>query len=52
MNERILIAEDEDILRTNLTEFLASAGYVVDSAADCYPLLEQIEERLAKGERP
>jgi len=34
MSERILIAEDEDVLRTNLAEFLASAGYVVDGVAD------------------
>ena len=30
----------------------AGAHYVVDCAADCYPLLDQIEERLARGERP
>jgi phosphonoacetaldehyde hydrolase len=30
----------------------AGAHYVVDGVAGCYPLVEQIEERLAKGERP
>jgi DNA-binding NtrC family response regulator len=34
MNERILIAEDEEILRANLVEFLTGAGYVVDGVGD------------------
>jgi phosphonoacetaldehyde hydrolase len=30
----------------------AGAHYVADAVADCVPLVEQIEERLAKGQRP
>ena len=30
----------------------AGAHYAIDAVADFYPLLEQIEARLAKGERP
>ena len=30
----------------------AGAHYTIDAVADFYPVLEQIEERLAKGERP
>jgi len=30
----------------------AGAHYTIDGVADFYPLLEQIEERLARGERP
>jgi phosphonoacetaldehyde hydrolase len=30
----------------------AGAHYTIDAVADFYPLLEQIEERLARGERP
>jgi phosphonoacetaldehyde hydrolase len=30
----------------------AGAHYVIDSAAECDPLVEQVEERLARGERP
>jgi phosphonoacetaldehyde hydrolase len=30
----------------------AGAHYAIDAVADFYPLLEQIEERLARGERP
>jgi len=30
----------------------AGAHYTIDAVADFYPLLEQIEARLAKGERP
>jgi phosphonoacetaldehyde hydrolase len=36
--------------RRKLSE--AGAHYAIDAVADFYPLLEQIEERLAKGERP
>lgn len=39
-----------DAARRQLSE--AGAHYVADAAADCMPLVEQIEERLAKGERP
>jgi hypothetical protein len=30
----------------------AGAHYAIDAVADFYPLMEQIEERLARGERP
>jgi len=36
--------------RRNLSA--AGAHYVADSVCDFYPLVEQIEERLARGERP
>jgi phosphonoacetaldehyde hydrolase len=39
-----------DAARRQLTE--AGAHYVADAVADCIPLVEQIEERLARGERP
>jgi phosphonoacetaldehyde hydrolase len=39
-----------DAARRKLGE--AGAHYVADAVADCIPLVEQIEERLAKGERP
>jgi phosphonoacetaldehyde hydrolase len=39
-----------DAARRKLTE--AGAHYVADAVADCIPLVEQIEERLARGERP
>jgi phosphonoacetaldehyde hydrolase len=32
--------------------YQAGAHYVVDSVADCLPVLDEIEERLASGERP
>ena len=41
MNERILIAEDEEILRTNMKEFLESKGYVVEAVADGTAALER-----------
>ncbi|OGQ79864.1 MAG: hypothetical protein A2289_21490 [Deltaproteobacteria bacterium RIFOXYA12_FULL_58_15] len=34
MSERVLIAEDEEILRTNLVEFLTKAGYEVEGVGD------------------
>ena len=34
MSDRILVAEDEEILRVNLCEFLERAGYRVQGAAD------------------
>ena len=34
MSERILVADDEEVVRANLQEFLASNGYVVDTAPD------------------
>ncbi|MGA2590122.1 MAG: phosphonoacetaldehyde hydrolase [Bryobacteraceae bacterium] len=39
-----------DTARSKLRE--AGAHYVIDGVADFYPLLDRIEERLAKGERP
>jgi phosphonoacetaldehyde hydrolase len=36
--------------RRKLSE--AGAHYVANAVADCIPLVEQIEERLARGERP
>lgn len=32
--------------------YQAGAHYVVDSVADCLPVLDEIEKRLASGERP
>lgn len=34
MTDRLLVAEDEDVLRINLCEFLSKAGFDVDSAED------------------
>jgi phosphonoacetaldehyde hydrolase len=39
-----------DAARRKLGE--AGADYVADAVADCIPLIDAIEERLAKGERP
>jgi phosphonoacetaldehyde hydrolase len=39
-----------DAARRNLSE--AGAHYVADAVADCMPLVDSIEERLAQGERP
>jgi phosphonoacetaldehyde hydrolase len=39
-----------DAARRKLSE--AGAHYVADAVADCIPLVDAIEERLAKGERP
>lgn len=44
MNERILIAEDEAILRANLVEFLARAGYVVDDVGDGAAALARVAD--------
>jgi two-component system response regulator HydG len=44
MSERILIAEDEEILRTNLVELLAGAGYVVDGVGDGAAALARIAD--------
>jgi phosphonoacetaldehyde hydrolase len=38
-----------DAARRKLSE--AGAHYVADAVADCIPLVEQIEERMAEGER-
>jgi DNA-binding NtrC family response regulator len=44
MNERILVAEDEEILRVNLCEFLGNSGYEVDGAANGEEALERVLE--------
>ena len=44
MNERILIAEDEDILRANLVEFLAGTGYAVDGVGDGAAALARVTD--------
>jgi DNA-binding NtrC family response regulator len=42
MSERILVADDEEIVRTNVQEFLRSHGYVVDGASDGNAALERV----------
>ncbi len=42
MNERILVAEDEEILRRNLCEFLERHGYDVTGAVDGQDALEKL----------
>ena len=42
MSDRILIADDEEVLRKNLGEFLERAGYEVDAAADGEEALELV----------
>jgi len=44
LNERILIVDDEEVVRTNIAEFLESQGYVVGCAADGRIALEQLLE--------
>ncbi len=44
MKARILIAEDEEVLRANLVEFLARAGYAVDGVADGPAALARVEQ--------
>jgi phosphonoacetaldehyde hydrolase len=39
-----------DAARRNLSG--AGAHYIADAVADCIPLVDAIEARLAKGERP
>ena len=49
------LSADEQIRLANAaTERLLAAGahYVVDSLADVLPVIDKIEERLAKGEKP
>lgn len=43
MNERILVAEDEEILRRNLCEFLERHGYDVTGAVDGQDALEKLQ---------
>jgi DNA-binding NtrC family response regulator len=42
MSERILVADDEEVVRTNLQEFLTSNGYVVDTAPDGQKALQRV----------
>ncbi|MFQ5415430.1 MAG: sigma-54-dependent transcriptional regulator [Myxococcota bacterium] len=42
MSERILIAEDEEVVRTNIRDFLQSNGYTVDAVADGRAALERV----------
>ncbi|MFQ5514970.1 MAG: sigma-54-dependent transcriptional regulator [Myxococcota bacterium] len=42
MSERILIAEDEEVIRVNLAEVLEKSGYSVDSVADGDSALEKV----------
>jgi DNA-binding NtrC family response regulator len=44
MNERILVVDDEDIQRANLTEFLQDSGYDVDGACDGQAALEKMDD--------
>ncbi len=44
MNERILIAEDEGILRTNLVEFLQSSGYDTVGVPDGEAALDRLKD--------
>lgn len=49
-----LDAARQQVLREAATAKLESAGahYVVDAVADLLPVLDDIAERLARGERP
>jgi DNA-binding NtrC family response regulator len=42
LNERILIADDEEVVRSNIREFLESNGYAVDCVADGSAALERV----------
>jgi DNA-binding NtrC family response regulator len=42
MSERILVADDEEVVRANLQEFLTSNGYVVDTASDGEEALQRV----------
>jgi DNA-binding NtrC family response regulator len=42
MNERILVADDEEVVRANIQEFLSSHGYAVDSAPDGETALQRV----------
>lgn len=44
MNERILIADDEEVVRTNVHEFLESKGYFVESVGAGDIALERVLE--------
>jgi phosphonoacetaldehyde hydrolase len=51
---KALGADEQDARRAKATALLreANADYVIDSVADLLPVLDQIEARLARGERP
>jgi DNA-binding NtrC family response regulator len=42
MSERILVADDEEVVRANLQEFLTSNGYLVDTASDGEEALQRV----------
>jgi DNA-binding NtrC family response regulator len=42
LNDRILIADDEEVVRTNIREFLESNGYSVKCAADGREAMERV----------
>ena len=42
MNEQILIADDEDVIRTNIQEYLQTRGYLVDAVGDGRTALERV----------
>lgn len=42
---RIIIVEDEDIIRTTLSEFLSSEGFPVQQASDCRSALEATRQQ-------
>jgi len=44
MNERILIADDEEVVRANIQEFLESKGYLVESVGTGDAALERVLE--------
>jgi phosphonoacetaldehyde hydrolase len=53
-NLAALGADKTDVLRSNARTVLGQArpDYLIDSAADLSPVLDEIEARLARGERP
>lgn len=57
LSEAEIAALAAEVLKARLAEvyarlYQAGAHYVVDSLADTLPILSQIEERLARGEKP
>jgi DNA-binding response OmpR family regulator len=49
---RILLAEDDEEMRTLLSQSLRDAGYEVDALADGLELMEQLASCVAWGNRP
>jgi phosphonoacetaldehyde hydrolase len=51
---QVLPADEQQRLRERATAQLMAEGahYVVDSVAELLPVLDQIQARLARGERP